>query len=239
MKKELDLKQIWKSAQRAGDPQKKYTMKEIMLYRQRQSSETTRGILWGIKFDMFLKAMLLLGFVILLILLPGDPVVRFVSLGMVGVTLGLIFTEFHFIRQLDQLGDSAAILDSLRQKIDYLRSYYRPFIFIGALTTPILMLCGFFFYYYFKYGEIRMGGPGEDWPLYFLLFIGYLVGILSAYPFYRQRRRMLSECLRDLDDEDLAAQTIAEQQYRRRRFVIISIIGVVLGLLFLLLMLLR
>lgn len=228
---ELDLKRIWKSAQAAGDQQKKYTMEEILMYRKRQSRETSRGILWGIKSDIALKAVLLFGFGVLLLILPVGSPGRPVALVLIGLILALIFLEFHFIRKLDQLGETDAILNNLKNKIGYLRHYYRPYIFIGALTNPILMLCGFFFYFYFTYGEIRMAGPAEDPVLYLLLLLGYALGVIGTYPFYLSRNRDLTECLHDLDEDDLATQKIAGQQYRKRRFLIIAFILILLGLL--------
>lgn len=229
--KEIDLKELWKSAQAAGEQQKTYTMEEIMQYRKRQSKETARDILRGIQFDMGLKALLLLGFGALLLLLPAASPAAWAALGLTVLILALIFTEFHFLRKFDQLHDTDAILDNLKQKLDYLRRYYRPFLFIWALSAPIFMLCGFFFYFYFTYGEIRMEAPAEDPVLYLFLLLGYAIGLLGAYPLYRSRKQVLSECLHDLDDTELASQKIAEQQRRKWRFLLIASILILVGVL--------
>jgi hypothetical protein len=48
---------------------------------------------------------------------------------------------------------------------------------------------------------------------------------------YRSRKQVLSECLHDLDDTELASQKIAEQQRRKWRFLLIASILILVGVL--------
>lgn len=225
--KEDRLKKLW---QENPAPDVTYTLEEINAYRAQKSSDTQRDIRRNITFDIIYKSAIAAGLATLLFLVKAPPHLPWIIALLLLVDVGLIVFDRQFLKKADMLDESEPILASLRRKRTFLQESYRPFIFLGALSNPLLILTGFFFYFYFKYGEIRMAAPWEDPVLYIILLIGYLLALWAALPFYQQRRRELEECLEDMDDTQVATQKIAAHRRRRRQYMIMFAILAVVGL---------
>ena len=224
------LKNIWKKA--TGFPEKsKYTLAEIASYKQKKARDTNRNIRRGILVDIGYKAVIILGLIVHLFLQgTKDSQVFWIIGGLILLTVVLVGINLQFIRRLDQLTESNSILENLQQKIAYLRTTYRPFLFLSPLSNFLFILTGFFFYYHFKYGAIQMDPPWEDPVLYGFLILGYLIGFWAALPFYRMHLRELEECLEDLDDQFMAGLKIREHQRRKLLYYIIGATLLLVGI---------
>jgi Ca2+/Na+ antiporter len=234
--KEDKLKEIW---QQGENDRPKYTLAEIAAYREQKSKDTTRNLRLEVLFSTGYKSVVALGILILLFLIPGQLNIQLIMAILLLCTLGLIALDFRYLKKVNQINETGTIMETLQQKLRLLQTEYRQFLFWGALTNPLFILTGFFYYFLFKYGEITMESPWEDPVLYGFLLIGYLIALLAALPGYRMRIAEVRECMEDMDEQYMASRKIVEQKKQKRRFFIVAAILVLGGILFLLILLLR
>ncbi len=228
---ELDLKKIWADGQAGISKHQMVSREEIDLFRQTQSRDVSSSMHRLITFDILLKVAVALGYVTFIILLEGQISVQWIS-GLLALTcLGMVLEEVRFLKALAKIDESGSILETLRKKIDFHERYYRKYILRSAVTSPMLILCGFFFYEMLKYEKVNMGFPWETPVPYIFLIIGFLISYFASRPFYRIRLEELNNCLEVLDDQYKAYSTIQYQRKRKRNLIILFLMISLLGIL--------
>ena len=236
---EFDFKSIWKSAGENKSKTKKYSLEDIQLYRKKKSKQISRSSRLGILFDIFYKCVVVIEFAISLIIFNDQYPFQLIIGFLLAVTCILAAVELGFLKKLRQITESVSIIENLRQKLDFIKTSYKKFIFIGAFSNPLFVIAGFFLYYYFKYNRIKMGAPFEDPVLYLFPVIAYLISLLGQWPFYKNQLRELKESIEDIEDSQIASVKIEEAKKRRRKLFIISSIVILIGVLILLIFLMR
>ncbi len=234
---ELDIRKIWEM-ERDDQKNEEMVSKEVIdLFRQKQSNEMTSSTRRLMLFDIILKIIVGLGYGLCLVLVPGQLPVKIVAVILLLLCFGIGYWEYRFIKKLSAIDETGTILETLQRKINYHSNYYRSFILLSALTSPLLILCGFFLYEISKYGEVMMGTPFNTPVPYLFLLAGILISFLASWPFYRIRLQELTASLEDLDDHFVAYQTMSIQKKNRRRRIILFSLLSLTGLLVLLLIL--
>ena len=233
-----DIKDIWKSAPENQFSTNRYSLNEIQAYRKKKSVQTSRSARLTIRFDIGLKSILITGLCYLLLTHQQYPY-PFVFGVLIALITALIFIENSFIQKLSQIKETDSVIENLTHKLHYLRTTHAWFVFLGALSSPLFVLCGFFLYYHFKYGEIRIGLPIEDPMTYLFLALAFVISYFSQLPVFKSQVRELKESIEDIDDSAMAHVKIEESRKRRRNYMILFSILILVGALVLLLILIR
>ena len=134
-------------------------MNEIQIYRKQKSYQTSKSGRLVILFDIGFKSVVIIELIYLLILLSHQEPYQIIAGLLLIFTASLILIELNFIKRLKLIRETDSVIENLKNKLYYLKTTYKNFIFISALSSPLFVLSGFFLYYHFKYNEIRMGTP--------------------------------------------------------------------------------
>jgi hypothetical protein len=237
--KELDIKKIWEKANERETPEKKYSLAEIQLLHKKKSRQVSKSSRLGILFDIILKCAVMIELFYLLIILNYQYPYQIVIGILLAATCVFVIFEIGFIKRLNLIQETDSVIVNLQKKLDFIKTTYRKFIFIGGLSSPLFVVSGFFLFYYFKYGEIKMGFPLEDPVLYIILLTAYLLPILGQWPIYKMQLKELNESIENIEDIQTAGIKYEEARKRKIKTVIVSSILILIGLVIFLIILLR
>jgi len=226
-----DIKQIWKSANTDETTGERYSLSEIQDYRKNKSHQMSTSGSRAIWFDIVFKGLIAAALLFLLVFQVTQPVYHQIIVVLISVTVLLLGLNFSYIKKLRAVKETDAIMENLKNKLHYFKTTFRNFIINSSLSNPLFVLTGFFFYYQFKYHEIRMELPWNDPILYLFLLLAFIISFGAQWANYRSQVKELAETIEDLDNESLASMKIAERRIKKRRNVIMYTILILLGLL--------
>jgi len=229
-----DIKQIWKSANADETTRKQYSLNEIQEYRKKKSRQFSQSGKRIIYFDIGFKGLLVLALLYLVTFQVTEPVYQQIIVVLASITAILLGVNFIYLKTLKKIKETDAVMDNLKKQLYYFENTYRNFIINSSLSNPFFVVTGFFFYFQFKYHEIRMGTPWEDPVLYLFLIAAFMISFGAQWANYRNQVKELTEAIEDLDDESIASLKIEEHRISRRRNLFMYTILVVLGVLLLL-----
>jgi len=229
-----DIKQIWKSANTDETVGKQYSLKEIQEYRKKKSRQFSQSGKRIIYFDIGFKGLLVLALLYLITFQVAEPVYQQIIVVLISVTAILLGMNFIYLKKLEKIKETDAVMNNLKNQLHYFKNTYRNFIINSSFSNPIFVVTGFFFYFQFKYHEIRMGTPWEDPVLYLFLLAAFIISLGAQWANYRNELKELTEAIKDLDDESIASLKIEEHRMSRRRNLFMYTILIVLGMLVLL-----
>ena len=236
---ELDIKNIWKTANKNKTVMKKYSLADIKLYKEKKSKQLSKSSRLVILFDIAYKFLALLELSFLLIFLnyqyPFQTIIGF----LLAIICVLVFFEGRFLKKINLIKDTDSVIENLQKKLSFMKTTYRKFIFIGALSNPLFVGSSIFLFYYFKYNEIRIGTPLEDPILYLFLIAAYLISLFGQWPFYKIQIKELLENIEDIEDTQIASVKIEEAKKRKRNILIISSLLILIGILIFLIILMK
>lgn len=228
--KENDIRQIWEAVN--ASTIKQYSIEEIRAYQKKQAGNISRLIKGGIVADIGFKLLNLLALMILFFKISNATNIR----GAIGFVLlaGIVSVlwEFRIVVESDKLERSKSIIENLNDKLRFMQSTYKSFLFLGPLSNAFFILAGSFWYYYLKYGTIHSLDLTDKLVLGGLMLIGYAVGYFAGLPMYKNQVMDLTSCINDLDDQYLASGVMVRQKRRQKRnrtvFAILLITGILL-----------
>ena len=226
-----DIKQIWKSANTDETTGKRYSLSEIQDYRKKKSHQMSTSGFRAIRFDIAFKGLIAAALLFLLVFQVTQPLYHRIIVILIFVTAVLLWLNFSYIKKLKAVKETDAVMKNLKIKLRYFKTTFRNFIINSSLSNPLFVLTGFFFYYQFKYHEIKMELPWNDPVMYLFLFVAFIISFGAQWGNYKNEVRELSETIRDLDDEKMATIKIEENRLRKKRSLFMYTILILLGLL--------
>lgn len=237
--KELDLKQIWNNFGEKKPEEKRYSLEDIYTYRRKRSKSASRASRLGILFDIGYKSTVLVMLIVLILILDYQYPFQIIIALLIAVTCALIFLESRYLKKLTEIKETESVIENLKEKLKYLKTTFKKFIFVGGLSNPLLFIAGMFLYDHFKYGAVQARTPSDDLILYIMLVFSYLLSVFGQWPFYKNHVKELQESIDTLDDVKIASIKIEEARKRRIRFIIVSSILALIGILLLLIIFIR
>lgn len=226
-----DIKQIWKSANTDETTGKRYSLSEIQDYRKKKSHQMSTSGFRAIRFDIAFKGLIAAALLFLLVFQVTQPLYHRIIVILIFVTVVLLWLNFSYIKKLKAVKETDAVMENLKIKLRYFKTTFRNFIINSSLSNPLFVLTGFFFYYQFKYHEIKMELPWHDPVPYLFLLLAFIISFGAQWTNYRSQVNELTETIEDLDNESLASMKIAERRIKERRNLIMYTILILLGLL--------
>ena len=156
------------------------------------------------------------------------------SIVMLLITLWLIvFQSLIYKRIPSGHNGSKNLRISLEEKIMFYRTKYIKSIYAATLSNPLLLITGFLYYFYLKYGKIRPLDIEDIIVLGFFLVISFVMPLLVQLWYNNYQVRQLEDILSEIDEGSISAELIKKQ--KRNSFLIhfFSIITLVAGLIIL------
>ena len=236
---ELDIKQIWKGANKKELLAKSYSLDDIQKYRKRKSHLISKSSRLTIFFDIGYKSVTLIGLIYLLTVLNHQEPYQIIIGSLMAVTASLVLIEINFIEKLKSIKETDSVIDNLQNKLIFLKTTYNQFIFLSALSNPLFVLAGFLLYHHFKYNGMHTGTPMTDPVTYIFLVIAFAISFFSQKPIYNTQIKELQESIHDMNDTAMASIKIEENKKRKRNNIILCSILILIGVLFLLLTLIK
>ncbi len=229
-REEINLQEIWNLRLTVGNPIKKYSLQDIHSYRIRKSRQMSRSTRLIIVFDIIYKLVSLMGMILLLVTRVIQTPYLVVIWLLIIATVVLIAFEYSLIKKVRSIRESDAIVETLSNKLYYLRTSHKVFIFLSALSNPIFVTIAFVWYYAIKYGQIGMTAPFEDPVIYGFILLSFAISYFSQVPIHRRQVNDLKETVMDIDNTKVTNLKIAEAREHRIKVLILYSILFLIGI---------
>lgn len=214
--------------------------KEIKTYLSNRSAHTDRMYRIGIMFDMVLKGLLAIAVAGVVLVYPASQGTWIVS-AVLGVVLlaSFLFERKVYLQIPDISPLEASTRDMLRERISFFNRSYLKALLIIAISSPVMILTGGLYYFYFKYGELRPLDLEDMVVFSIFLFAGYIFSVYFQVRNYRFHINQLESLLSELDEGVITADMLKLQRRKRQRIIIMTSLAIVSGILLLLLLLIE
>jgi len=216
-----ELKSIWKDAGEKLSQSKNW---DANLKRRKTSDRISKTLRGGIVFDIILKFIIATAAFLLLMYSDFDRSYVLFSVISLVFLLSMIATGIYSKKKLEAISPDLPIVDNLEQKLEFMQTTYKQYMFSSAFTAPMMVFTGNCYYFHFTYGEMRFNDP----VILGFLFIAFVIGFFAQLPLYRSLLNEIMVCVGDFDQEKQL-----ELELIRRRHKITNIILISVGTLFL------
>ena len=223
-----DIENIYRKI-REGSTGTLLTAEQIQAFRYRKTRNFFRRMSVTIWLNTGIKLILVAGLAGLIALSLAQPDMVMLLAVLIAVCIGLIVYELSLTRSLKILSEGTERTSALLRRMNrFLSVQFSYFRMLGALTNPILVLTGIFYYQYFKRQEIGFADVEDIIVTLVILIISYLLAMIGNH---FSRMSMKAE-LADLQmiDEDPAGILSASRK-RKTIIAVISLTVLLLGLL--------
>ncbi len=220
-----EIENIYKRI-KEGSPGNLISTEQIRAFKYRKTKNFFRRMIITIWLNTGIKYLLAAGLAGLIILSTAQPDMVMLLIVLLAACAGLIVYEMSLTKSLKIISEGTERTSALIRRMDrFLSVQFSYFRMIGALTNPILVLTGIFYYQFIKRKEIGFADMEDIIVTFIILIISYLVALFSNY-FSKQ---IMSSELSDLQqiEEDPAATLLR----RRKKKIVISVISLAILLL--------
>lgn len=230
--KEQDLKQLWKNANSSTNEESSPTEDMRRHLRKQTSDRIYLNLKKGFIFDIILKSLItatvFLYMVFNKINWVQEPASMFTLVFLSAFLLSaMIGTYIISVRRFKRIPQDLPVLQSLKRKLDYVKTTYRKFMFGSALTAPLFVFTGNIIYFHRKYGEVRFDDP----IILIFIFLSFIIAYFAQIPLYNILKRELEEAISDLD-EDKAKELAVARKKQTIQYLIWALAGLIVLILF-------
>lgn len=219
-----------------GAPVNVISKSEILSFMH--ASSKSIGVLFkkNLIIDIFLKFILTISHCGLLILYMGQPKSVWVIAICIGtLLLGMVY-QIRMYQQAPngQYGDQS-IKDILESYIGYFHQKYAHSIVLSSLSSPLLLICGFLYYFYMKYGILRVLDVVDLLVLGSLTFLSFIINLTFQLRHFNMHIHQLEDSLNEIEQEARNEGIISHYKKIKKSNTLIYIAILLLGLLLLIL----
>ena len=104
-------------------------------------------------------------------------------------------------------------------------------LYVGALSNSLFIISASFYYYYFKYGEVRPFGIDDYLVFSIIIIIGFVLGAFAQIKHQNFQIQQLEHSLTEIDENTINELSIKNQNNRRRQLFMIYLLAIICGLL--------
>ncbi|MFC2188237.1 hypothetical protein ACFCT7_13040 [Fulvivirgaceae bacterium LMO-SS25] len=182
---------------------------------------------WFLLFDIVLKSILLISFLLLIFLLKNQLIAILTITFFIFISVFGIIWQSKVYKKVDKISVTKEYLkDLLKAYIDFYTGQYIKSIFVSALSSTLFFLIGSLYYLYFKYEQI----PTFEWDDFIVLTIGIILSYgVSAFAQIKQNDyqiKQLERCLDEIEENTINVSSI--KKYKTNRIKNIAMTGVAL-----------
>jgi hypothetical protein len=223
-------KAAWKSEQ--GFEKNTLSEAAIQVFMKSKSKEINKLFRKGLVFDIVLKSVLGVSFIVLTVLFFSNLNVLIISsLIITGIAILISFLG----RMLKKIPEADYAEDNLREvlgkTIGFYKDKYIPSLYVAALSYSLFIICGTLFYFYFMYGEVRPFETDDYFVYGITIILGFALGAYAQIKLHNFHIRQLELCLNEIDEHTINGLTVKNQQAKRRQILLIFFVSIVCGLL--------
>ena len=221
-----DLKKLWNKVNEDGG-QPKYSVEQIAAFRKARSNDFSTWIQNGLILDIIFKSICILAFVYLIFLLGESIGFLITAIGVILICILLIILEYkHFKSSRKLAQQDISVQESIKAKLKFIKTYYYRIQFMQGLTNPVIVAAGISFFYFQRYGEIRLVDFQSAAVVAIILLISFLFTLPTTLSLYGYHYRVLKASLASLENEE--EWTKAIDRYNKQKKVLYWIIGTLL-----------
>lgn len=221
---------LWKKGSEDSVSQKKYSEKEIKIFKMKKSADFSKALNTSILFDFVMKGLIVLAMMVLIWFYNANLPIVFILILLIGFSFYLLVKEYSIRDKFSAIDDLSRELSAvLKAKIQFYHISFPRLKWMLAFSNALIVWVGSMYYSYFKYGTYKM----DDWIdlMVWLGFVSIAFGIsyLAMTFQYKYYIHELKECLTELSDEQTTALTIKRQSWRKWVFIFAMALAVILG----------
>lgn len=223
-------KAAWKSEQSF----EKNTLSEadIQNFMKKRSKEINKLFKKGLLLDMVLKSTIGVSFIVLSVLYFSSMKVLIISsLLFAGIIIAIFFqgSMLRKIPYVDYVADN--LRKVLENTINFYKNKYLRSLYVGALSSPLFIISGMLYYFYFKYGEIRSFEMDDYFVFGVTIILGFILGLYTQLKLHNFYVRQLELSLTEIDENTITELTIKRQNYKKRQLFLIFLLALICGFL--------
>jgi hypothetical protein len=229
-------KSAWKEGQ--GFPEEKLSRDQIAKFMQLTSKNISGLFKKSLLTDIVIKLLLSLLFALLLVLLSNQNRIQIVNAALILLTLFSIVIQLNVYRQIPDVTDISRDVKSLL--ISYINFYSQKFILsliINSLSAVLFIICGAFYYFYYKYETIRILQFGDYLVFGTIIVAGFLLSLFVQVKNFNFHIQQLERSLADIEQEVLSESKLRRYKNINKRNIIIYSVILIAGLVLLIMFL--
>jgi len=226
------LKKAWKNEQ--GFQNKKLSENDIQQFLQQKSGDITQLFRKGLIFDGVLKSLVGISLVGIMILYAGNQRMLVAMAALLLLLCWTLWFQWKMYRKIPrEMVSPPVVRTSLENRIQFYRKHYVKSLYIGALSNVLILVSGFLYYFYFRYGEVRPLDLKDYLVFTAAMLLAFAMGAGAQIAQHNFQVRQLESCLKEIDEDAMTVLTLQEQRNKRLRLIFMALTALILGLLLL------
>jgi len=215
---EEKLKAMWNKTESLGS-ESAYNSQLIQTYLSGRSSDTSQKIRNMIRFDIVLKALLVLVLGVDIYLFAGTTNIVMVSFLAILALIPIIFYERKMLKRFDEVRDQGQnTREKLSSMLGYLKTKFTSTLLSISITYLFVFISGSLIYFYLAYGYVRTLDTIDVFVFAGFIMIGIVFNFLVNKGQVKYQVKHLENCLSDLNDQALPlAEEMIEIQRKQDR----------------------
>lgn len=229
-------KSAWKEGQ--GFPEEKLSRDQIAKFMHLTSKNISGLFKKSLLTDIVIKLLLSLLFVLLLVLFSNQNQILIINAVLIFFTLCCIVIQLSIYKQIPDVTNASGNVKSLLYSyIDFYSPKFILSLIINSLSAVLFIICGAFYYFYYKYETIRILQFGDYLVFGTIIVAGFLLSLfvqVKNFNFYIQQ---LERSLADIEQEVLSESKLRRYKNINKRNIIIYSVILIAGLVLLIMFL--
>jgi hypothetical protein len=207
-----DLKKVWtKINNETGQPV--YSAEDITNFRKARSKDFSTWIQNGLIIDIILKGVFILAFAVLTILLREFIGYVIIAISTILLSAFLIVVELKYLKGAKVIDrKDISVQEGIKAKLGFLKTYYYRIQFMQGLSNPLFVGAGVSFYYFHKYGAIKIDNFEDSLILILLLLVSFLLTLPTTLSLYGYHYKNLKTSIASLENEESRKSAIIKYE---------------------------
>ncbi len=215
---EETLKSMWKKTEGLSNDTT-YKSQLIQNYLSGRSIDTSHKIRNIIRFDLLVKALLIIVLAVDISFFAGNTKIVTISILSIAALVPLIWFELKMIGRFELAANHAQnTRDKLSSMLSYLKTKFTSTLLAISFTYLFVFLSGSLIYFYLTYGYVRTLDTVDVFVFIGFIMLGIVFNFLVNKGQIKYHVRHLENCLSELNDQALPlAQKMIEAQKKQDR----------------------
>jgi hypothetical protein len=229
--KDMKLENIWKEKSQDAAAGIHYSREQISGLRKKRERQLTGSVKSAVITGLSIKFILLLAIVVFSILAFDLSNLRFAIVALFIITSATIIYDFYLLRLVSGINNYSDNIESRLGKLnDFLAVHFPVFQVENALSAPIFVISGMFYYHFLKYSGFEFRAVDDIIVFILVTLISYTISFFGTKYSLSSFRREALELLGAGEDSEAMIHFEERRKKNRRRLVLISLLLLLSGL---------